>query len=102
MIRMCRVCYSPTSLILRHRYRTPLCILQSPRIIAAACYILAQKVAEGPNSASLDDRVSLSAGSLPTPPSQQPAPPNSSHRTLELFSLTEWDVGCVAGKYSNI
>ncbi|KZP12012.1 cyclin-like protein [Athelia psychrophila] len=79
-------------------YRTPLCILQSPRIIAAACYILAQKVAEGPNSASLDDRVSLSAGSasLPTPPSQQPAPPNSSHRTLELFALTEWDVGCVA------
>lgn len=100
MIRMCRVRHSATLLTLGHRYRTPLCILQSPRIIAAACYILAQKVAEGPNSASLDDRVSLSAGSasLPTPPSQQPAPPNSSHRTLELFALTEWDVGCVAGK----
>lgn len=89
-------------LMMWYRYRTPLCILQSPKIIAAACYILAQKVAEGPNSASLDERVSLSTAfaSLPTPPQPQPTPVNSSHQALEFFAFTEWDVGCVAGEKS--
>ncbi|KAF9053647.1 cyclin-like protein [Hymenopellis radicata] len=71
-------------------YRTPLCVLFPPRIIAAACYILAQRLVDGPNAPSLDARISYTApsASLPTPPSHKPLSPESSRFALEHFAFT--------------
>ncbi|KAI6108956.1 cyclin-like protein [Pisolithus croceorrhizus] len=83
----------------RDRYRTPLCILFHPRIIAAACIILAQRAADGPHSPSLDARISLSppSASLPTPPSHKPASPDVSRFAVEYFGFNETDLGHVTG-----
>ncbi|KAF8136331.1 cyclin-like protein [Boletus edulis] len=70
-------------------YRTPLCIFFPPRIIAAACFILAQRVAEGPHSPSLDARISASppSASLLTPPSHKPSSPDASRFAIDHFGL---------------
>lgn len=75
-------------------YRTPLCILFGPRIIAAACIILAQRAADGLHSPSLDARISLSppSASLPTPPSHKPASPDVSRFAVEYFGFDETDL----------
>lgn len=79
-------------------FRTPLCVLYPPRITAVACYILAQRIADGPHSHSLDARVSYSApsASLPTPPSRKPASPDGTRFATEFFGLNESELSCVA------
>ncbi|KAJ7285862.1 cyclin-like protein [Mycena rebaudengoi] len=79
-------------------YRTPLCLLYSPQIIAAACYVLAQRVMDGPNSFSLDARVSSAAptSSLPTPPSNKPPSPDASRFAIEHFSLNDAELSAVS------
>ncbi|KAJ3883432.1 cyclin-like protein [Lentinula edodes] len=79
-------------------FRTPLCILYPPRVIAAACFVLAQYMAEGPNSLPLDARISFSApsASLPTPPSHKAPSPDASRLAIEFFTLSEKDVQSVA------
>ncbi|CCL99142.1 uncharacterized protein FIBRA_01157 [Fibroporia radiculosa] len=79
--------------------RTPLCILYPPRIIAAACYILAQYVIEGPQSPSLDIRIASPAPStsLPTPPSHKFVSPDASRFAVEFFAFNEVDLVNVAG-----
>ncbi len=80
------------------RYRTPLCILYPPQIIATACFVLAQYLAEGPNSLPLEARISFSApsASLPTPPSHKASSPDASRLAIEFFALSESDVQDVA------
>ncbi|CAA7271723.1 unnamed protein product [Cyclocybe aegerita] len=75
-------------------YRTPLSILYTPRVIAIACYVLAQRIVDGPNSPSLDARISASSPSksLPTPPSHQPASPDASRAVVDHYNLQESDV----------
>ncbi|EPQ58145.1 cyclin-like protein [Gloeophyllum trabeum ATCC 11539] len=79
-------------------YRTPLCVLYPPRVVAAACYILAQRVADGPQSASLDARLSSPApvSSLPTPPSHKATSPNGSRFAIEHFAFNEVELAGVA------
>ncbi|KZT26224.1 cyclin-like protein [Neolentinus lepideus HHB14362 ss-1] len=79
-------------------YRTPLCILYPSQVIAAACYILAQRVADGPQSASLDARLSSPApvSSLPTPPSHKATSPNASRLAIEHFAFNEVELAGVA------
>src|ERR1700679_1295859 len=62
------------------RYRTPLCVLYPPKIIATPCYILPQRLFDGPHPLSPDARVSPSAPStsLPTPPTHKPSSPDAS------------------------
>ncbi|CAK5277706.1 unnamed protein product [Mycena citricolor] len=85
-------------------FRTPLCILYPPQVIAAACYVLAQQTADGPNSLSLDARVSSSAprASLPTPPSHKPASPDATRFAIEYFSFTDVELVSVAEALSII
>jgi len=73
------------------RYRTPLCVLYPPKIIATACYILSQRIVDGPHSLSLDARVSPSApsASLPTPPTHKPSSPDASRIAIEFFGLED-------------
>ncbi|KAL4067601.1 cyclin-like protein [Scleroderma citrinum] len=75
-------------------YRTPLCILFPPRIVAAACFVLAQCAADGPHSPSLDARISVTppSASLPTPPSHKPASPDASRFAVEYFGFNEVDL----------
>ena len=107
---MCLVCRERHVRILRGRLasdfahstpsaRTPLCVLFPARIIAAACYILAQHVIEGPQSPSLDVRIASPApsASLPTPPSHKVAPPEASRFAIEHFGFNEVDLVSVAG-----
>jgi len=70
-------------------YRTPLCVLYPPKIIATACYVLAQRIVDGPHSLSLDARVSPSApsASLPTPPTHKATSPDASRFAIEFFGL---------------
>jgi len=83
-------------------FRTPLCVLYSARIIACACFLLAQKYYEGPNSVSLDARISTPApsASLPTPPphnSTSPDPLSDHTRFVANFlALTEDELSSVA------
>ncbi|KAI0273604.1 cyclin-like protein [Gloeopeniophorella convolvens] len=79
-------------------YRTPLCVLYPPKIIATACYVLSQRILDGPHSLSLDARVSPSApsSSLPTPPSYKPSSPDASRFAAEFFGLNEADMLAVA------
>lgn len=83
-------------------YRTPLCVLFPPRIIASACYVLAQRAVDGPHSASLDARISASppSASLPTPPSHKPASPDASRFAVEYYGFTEDDVAKVSDALS--
>ena len=80
-------------------YRTILCVLFNVRVIAAACYVLAQRVIDGPHSTSLEARISLSSpsSSLPTPPSHKPTTPDGTRVVLEHFSLNEEDLSNLAG-----
>ncbi|KAG6818139.1 hypothetical protein H0H87_000044 [Tephrocybe sp. NHM501043] len=80
------------------RYRTPLCLLYPPKITAAACYVLAQRIADGPNSPSLDARISASSptSSLPTPPTHKPPSPDASRYAIEYFTLSEAELASVA------
>ncbi|TCD69718.1 hypothetical protein EIP91_006485 [Steccherinum ochraceum] len=75
-------------------YRTPLCILFRPAIIAAACYILAQYMTEGPQSTSLSERIASPApsASLPTPPTQHPMSSQSARFAIEFFKFNEMDL----------
>ncbi|KAG6911506.1 hypothetical protein DXG01_014580 [Tephrocybe rancida] len=85
-------------------YRTPLCILYPPKVIAAACYVLAQHISDGPLSPSLDARISASSpsASLPTPPSHKPPSPDASRYAIEHFTLTETELASVSGLTLNI
>lgn len=82
------------------RYRTPLCIFFPPRTVAAACFILAQRVAEGPHSPSLDARISASppSASLPTPPSHKPGSPDASRFAVDYFGFSELELQNLAGQ----
>ncbi|KAF5330678.1 hypothetical protein D9619_005559 [Psilocybe cf. subviscida] len=79
-------------------YRTPLCLLFPPKIIAIACYVLAQRVLDGPNSPSLDARISATSPSysLPTPPSHQPPSPDASRAAVDHYNLSSAEVSHVA------
>ncbi|XP_006458150.1 hypothetical protein AGABI2DRAFT_199478 [Agaricus bisporus var. bisporus H97] len=79
-------------------YRTPSCILYPAKIIAAACYVLAQRIYDGPNSPSLDARISATAPSLslPTPPTHKPPSPDATRFAIEHFQLTEDELSSVA------
>ncbi|KAF8628417.1 hypothetical protein AX15_003939 [Amanita polypyramis BW_CC] len=79
-------------------YRTPLCILYPPKIIATSCFVLAQRIYDGPNSPSLDARISAvsPSSSLPTPPSHKPPSPDASRRAIEYFSLNETELASVS------
>ncbi|KAG5643480.1 hypothetical protein DXG03_000868 [Asterophora parasitica] len=83
-------------------YRTPLCILYPPKIIAASCYVLAQRIFDGPNSPSLDARISAAAptASLPTPPSHKPPSPDASRYAIEYFTFSETELSSVADALS--
>ncbi|KDR81584.1 hypothetical protein GALMADRAFT_239625 [Galerina marginata CBS 339.88] len=75
-------------------YRTPLCILYHPRLIAIACYVLSQRIIDGPNSPSLDARISATAPStsLPTPPSHKPPSPDASRAAIDSYNLTDTEL----------
>ena len=83
-----------------NRYRTPLCVLYTPKIIAAACYVLAQRLYDGSNSPSLDARLApiQPSASLPTPPAHKSASPDASLAALAFFSLNEAEVQAVIGQ----
>ncbi|ESK94626.1 cyclin [Moniliophthora roreri MCA 2997] len=83
-------------------YRTPICLLYPPRITATACYVLAQRLVDGPNSPSLDARISFAApsASLPTPPSHKAASPDESRLAIDHFALSEDDLRSVSGALS--
>lgn len=70
------------------------------RIIAAACYILAQRVHEGPHSASLDARISSNppSASLPTPPSHKPTSPDATRFAVEYFNFSDGDFKDLTGQ----
>ncbi|KAF8894590.1 cyclin-like protein [Infundibulicybe gibba] len=72
-------------------YRTPMCVLYSPRVIATTCYVLAQRIFDGPNSTPLDSRIAVAApsSSLPTPPSHKPPSPDASRYAIEHLTLNE-------------
>ncbi|PPQ78098.1 hypothetical protein CVT25_015632 [Psilocybe cyanescens] len=77
---------------------TPLCILYPPRLIAIACYILSQRIIDGPNSPSLDARISATAPStsLPTPPSHKPPSPDASRAAVDYYNLNETELRSVS------
>ncbi|KAF8163278.1 cyclin-like protein [Crassisporium funariophilum] len=79
-------------------YRTPACILYPPKVIASACFILAQRIVDGPNSPSLDARISASAPStsLPTPPSNKPPSPDASRAAIDHYNLDEDDLSLIS------
>ncbi|KAF8582682.1 cyclin-like protein [Ramaria rubella] len=83
--------------IVHDSLRTPLCILQPARIIATASFILAQRMEEGPDSASLDERIfSRSSASLPTPPHMHPRSPPSASFAQGFFHLSDSEMEAVA------
>jgi hypothetical protein len=86
-------------MLIPFRYRTPMCVLYPPKIIAAACYVLAQRVFDGPNSPSLDARISIAApsASLPTPPSHKPPSPDAYRYVVEHLTLSETEHSSVSG-----
>ncbi|KIY50880.1 cyclin-like protein [Fistulina hepatica ATCC 64428] len=79
-------------------YRTPLCILYPPQIVAAACYVLAQHLFDGPNSSSLDARLSAvpPSASLPTPPTHKPPSPDASRFVVEHYAFSPVELHSVA------
>ncbi|KAF8636560.1 hypothetical protein AX17_003372 [Amanita inopinata Kibby_2008] len=83
-------------------YRTPLCIVYPPKITATACYVLAQHIYDGPNSFSLDARISATSpsSSLPTPPSYKPLSPDASRYAIEYFSLNDVQLAAVSDALS--
>ena len=79
-------------------YRTPACILYPPRIVATACFVLAQRVFDGPNSPSLDARISATspAATLPTPPSHKPPSPDATRAVVERYGFSDDELGSIA------
>lgn len=79
-------------------YRTVLCLLFDERIIAAACFILAQRFMDGEHSASLDSRISSSApsSSLPTPPTNKPKSPEATRLIVEHYQFNEAELADLA------
>lgn len=81
-------------------YRTPLCVLYTSRVIAVACYILAQHYvgAISNMSMTLADRISSPApsASLPTPPSHKTPCPDSRF-ALEFFNFNEMELASLSG-----
>ncbi|KAF8959060.1 cyclin-like protein [Flammula alnicola] len=79
-------------------YRTPLCVLYTPRLIAIVCYVLAQRAVDGPNSPSLDARISATApsNSLPTPPSHKPPSPDASRAAIDCYHLSETELAQIS------
>ena len=66
-------------------YRTPLCVLLSPQVIAAAAFLFAQCLADGPNSPSLTERLQF-ANSADT-------------QWCQILGISENDVQEVAGMF---
>lgn len=66
-------------------YRTPLCVLEPPQITAAAVFLFAQCLAEGPTGPTLNERLT----------SPRPNDPDWKH----LLSLSEEDTEAVSGAY---
>ncbi|KAI1795966.1 cyclin-like protein [Ganoderma leucocontextum] len=83
-------------------YRTPLCILYPPKVLAAACYVLAEHAIEGPQHSPLDARIASPApsASLPTPPSHKAQPTGFSRRAVEFFGFNEMELANVADTLS--
>ncbi|RPD66045.1 cyclin-like protein [Lentinus tigrinus ALCF2SS1-7] len=83
-------------------YRTPLCVLYPPRIIAASCYVLAEHAIEGPQSSPLDARIASPApsASLPTPPSHKAQHNGVSRHAVEFFGFNETELASVADAIS--
>ncbi|TFK29914.1 cyclin-like protein [Coprinopsis marcescibilis] len=83
-------------------YRTPLCVLFPPRIIATACFVLAQRLFDGPNSPSLDARISATspAAHLPTPPSYKPPSPDATRIVVERYGFTDVELIALADTLS--
>ncbi|KAI5124546.1 hypothetical protein M0805_003068 [Coniferiporia weirii] len=79
-------------------YRTVLCLLFDVRIIAAGCFILAQRFVDGDHSASLDARIASSApsASLPTPPSNKPTSPDASRFVIDQCQFSEAELSDLA------
>lgn len=77
------------------------CLLFDVRVIAAACFILAQRFVEGDNSASLDARIASSAPStsLPTPPSHKPTSPDASRFVVDQCQFDGPELADLAGEY---
>jgi hypothetical protein len=69
-------------------YRTPLCVLFSPRIVACAAAIYGECLAEGPRARTVDERL--------RDPSWSEFPWHSS------LNLTENDLPSVAGEFCSI
>lgn len=78
-------------------FRTPLCVLYSSRVTAAACYILAQHYVNDPEAMTLTDRISSPAPStsLPTPPSHKPYT-ESARFALEFFRFNEIELASLS------
>jgi hypothetical protein len=76
-----------------------MCVIFPPKIIATACYVLAQRISDGPNSLSLDARISASSPSshLPTPPSHKPPSPDASRLAIESHPFSESELSCISG-----
>jgi hypothetical protein len=91
----------PVTDIFLLRYRTPLCILYPPRLVAIACYVLAQRIFDGPNSPSLDARISATSpsNSLPTPPSHKPPSPDATRAAIDHYHLTDVELSELAGLF---
>ncbi|PVF99724.1 cyclin-like protein [Serendipita vermifera] len=69
-------------------YRTPLCILQSPAVIAGACFLFAQCLVEGPASPTLKDRLeTIQSADLPL---------------LQILELPRDDAAAVQNSIQNI
>jgi cyclin K len=73
--------------------------LFAPRVIAIACYVLAQRIVDGPNLPSLDARISAVAPSksLPTPPSNKPPSPDAARVAIEHYNLNDEEISNISG-----
>ena len=61
--------------------------------------MLAQRIVDGPNSPSLDARISAAAPSksLPTPPSNKPPSPDAARAAIEHYNLNEEELSNISG-----
>ncbi|KAI0341687.1 cyclin-like protein [Trametopsis cervina] len=79
-------------------YRTPLCILHPPHVIAVACYVLAQQYVDGEDAPDLTTRLASPApsASLPTPPSNKPPHTESMRFAVDFYNMNETELSAVA------
>ena len=65
--------------------------------------MLAQRIVDGPNSLSLDARISATAPSksLPTPPSNKPPSPDAARAAIDHYNLNEEELSNVSGLLDN-